>query len=203
MRSSSVCAGKRNCTRVLCVRVKATSGRDSAMRRTTSAQWAYSVASDLRNLRRAGVLKNRSATVTVVPPARAAGLTGPGAAPSASIRLAWASPRLRLARLTRATEAMLASASPRKPRLATRSRSSSAPILLVAWRASASGSSSAEMPAPSSCTASSLAPPCSSLTSMREAPASRLFSISSLSAEAGRSTTSPAAICEISRSGST
>jgi hypothetical protein len=41
--------------------------------------------------------------------------------------------------VTRATEAMLASASPRKPSVATRSRSASVAILLVAWRARASG----------------------------------------------------------------
>jgi hypothetical protein len=44
-----------------------TSGRANAMRRTTSAQWPNSVCSDLRNLRRAGVLKYRSCTSTVVP----------------------------------------------------------------------------------------------------------------------------------------
>ena len=36
-------------------------------RRTASRQCAYSVASDFRKRRRAGVLKNSSATVTVVP----------------------------------------------------------------------------------------------------------------------------------------
>jgi hypothetical protein len=40
----------------------------------------------------------------------------------------------------------------------------------------------------------SFAPPFSISTSMRVAPASRLFSTSSLTTDAGRSTTSPAAI---------
>jgi len=44
-------------------------------------------------------------------------------------------------------------------------------------------------------------PPSSNWTSILVAPASRLFSISSLSTEAGRSTTSPAAIWLMSRSG--
>ena len=43
--------------RPLCWSVKPTSGRDRAMRFTTASQCANSVASDLRNRRRAGVLK--------------------------------------------------------------------------------------------------------------------------------------------------
>ena len=103
---------------------------------------------------------------------------------------------------TRATEAMLASASPRKPSVATRSRSASVAILLVAWRASASGSSSGAIPPPSSVTRTRFAPPCSSATVTLCAPASRLFSRSSFTTEAGRSTTSPAAIWLTSVSGS-
>lgn len=59
----------------------------------------------------------------------------------------------------RATEAILASASPRKPRLATRSSSSRLKILLVACRVSASGRSSGAMPLPLSATRISLMPP--------------------------------------------
>src|SRR5260221_5830970 len=50
------------------------------------------------------------------------------------------------------------------------------------------------MPAPSSTTRSRRAPPSTRSTATDCAPASRLFSISSFSADAGRSTTSPAAI---------
>src|SRR5690554_242141 len=50
------------------------------------------------------------------------------------------------------------------------------------------------MPRPSSRTRNSFTPPCSTSISMRVAPASRLFSSNSLITEAGRSTTSPAAI---------
>ena len=53
--------------RPLCCSVKATSGRDSAMRLKASSQWANSVASDFRNLRRAGVLKYSSRISTLVP----------------------------------------------------------------------------------------------------------------------------------------
>src|SRR3954468_20975454 len=50
------------------------------------------------------------------------------------------------------------------------------------------------MPQPSSVTAISERPPSRTTTSMRVAPASRAFSTSSLTAAAGRSTTSPAAM---------
>jgi len=50
------------------------------------------------------------------------------------------------------------------------------------------------MPQPSSLTRTSSSPPCSTATSIRVAPASIAFSISSLTALAGRSITSPAAI---------
>jgi hypothetical protein len=50
------------------------------------------------------------------------------------------------------------------------------------------------MPAPSSATHSSLMPPPRIITSQRVALASSAFSISSFTALAGRSTTSPAAI---------
>jgi len=95
---------------------------------------------------------------------------------------------------TRATAAMLASASPRKPSVATRSRSASVAILLVACRASASGRSWRAIPPPSSVTRTRFAPPSSRDTAALRAPASRLFSSSSLTTEAGRSTTSPAAM---------
>src|SRR3990172_6478629 len=50
------------------------------------------------------------------------------------------------------------------------------------------------MPQPSSLTRMESMPPPLTSTAMREAPASRAFSMSSLTTEAGRSTTSPAAI---------
>ena len=59
---------------------------------------------------------------------------------------------------------MAASASPRKPIVATDSSSASEPILLVAWRFSASGSSSAGMPPPSSSTTMLRTPPAGSRT---------------------------------------
>lgn len=171
------------------------------MRVNTWSQCPNSVGSVRRNFLRAGVLKYRSSTETVVPGACAVGSTSPIHGPSA--RSAWpcGSSAVRVASEKRDTEAIEASASPRKPMVATASRSSSEPILLVAWRASASGRSLRPRPAPSSSTCTRLVPPASSVTWIDCAPASRLFSSSSFSTEAGRSTTSPAAIWLIRSSG--
>jgi hypothetical protein len=57
MRTGPVVAGRWLLTRALWRSVKVTSGRASATRANASAQCANSVASLLRNLRRAGVLK--------------------------------------------------------------------------------------------------------------------------------------------------
>src|SRR6267143_1919801 len=89
---------------------------------------------------------------------------------------------------------MAGSASPRKPNVETPTRSDALLILDVPCRASASGTSSADMPAPSSLTRTSLRPPSSSAISIVDAPASIEFSTSSFTTEEGRSTTSPAAI---------
>jgi hypothetical protein len=86
------------------------------------------------------------------------------------------------------------SASPRNPSVAMESRSFTSLSLLVACRSKANSASSRNMPLPLSATRIKRRPPLS--TSMRRsvAPASSEFSISSFTTEAGRSTTSPAAI---------
>ena len=68
-------------------------------------------------------------------------------------------PATRDVSVSRETDAMLGNASPRKPSVASASRSSSVAILLVACRDNASASSSRGMPQPSSVTRMSLAPP--------------------------------------------
>src|SRR5262245_18951444 len=78
----------------------------------------------------------------LVPAASEAGAAFETSAPLAVTVHACLSPARRLASSTRDPAAMLASASPRNPRLATRSRSGRLAILLVAWRARASFSSS-------------------------------------------------------------
>ncbi|KOF53116.1 hypothetical protein AD428_15785 [Achromobacter sp. DMS1] len=174
-------------------------GWASAMRSMASRQCPNSVASERRNLRRAGTASNSWRTSTVVPGGPEAGLT---CRLAPSICQACSPSRVREMRVTCATDAMEASASPRNPMEATDSSSASERILLVACRASASGSSPGGMPKPSSVTAMRRMPPPSSRTSMARAPASMAFSRISLSTEAGRSMTSPAAIWLISRSGS-
>ena len=182
-----------------CQMAKPTSGRAKAWRRTASMQCDSSVASDFKNLRRAGVLKNNSFTSTVVPVLRPTGRNSPVRPSSikASLR-----PLARDKMAQSAIELMAASASPRKPMVATDSKSCRLPILLVAWRLNAIGNSSRTMPWPSSSTAISRTPPASSRTVTWLAPASRALSTSSRTTEAGRSTTSPAAIWLISSSGS-
>ncbi len=153
-----------------------------------------SVATLLRNFLRAGTLKNRWRTSTRVPGDPPHGRTADSSPPShrSSAPVGWSGGRDW--RSTFATPPMAASASPRKPIVTTRNRSSAVSSLLVAWLAKASGRSAAAIPQPSSATRINSVPPCSSSTSMRVLPASTAFSSSSLTTLAGRSITSPAAI---------
>src|SRR5215467_14135190 len=160
-----------------------------------------SVVSDFRNLRRAGTEKNRSATLTVVPTGKPAGFTETSLPLENSTRVPSASDGSRDSSSRRETDAMVGSASPRKPSVEMASRSSAVLSLLVAWRSKASSASSCVMPWPSSMTRIMRLPPAS--VSMRTvlAPASSAFSSNSFTTEAGRSTTSPAAILLATASG--
>ena len=161
-------------------------------------QWASSVASVFKNLRRAGVLKNSSFTSTVVPVARATGLSSP-LRPS-NIQ-AWLCP-CALDKIAQSAMALMAAkASPLNPMVPTDSNSCRLAILLVACRRRAKGSSSRKMPMPSSSTLMRRTPPAKRRNWICVAPASRALSTSSRTTEAGRSTTSPAAIWLISSSG--
>ena len=75
-----------------------------------------------------------------------------------------------------------------------RPRSSPVRSLEVAWRKKAVGSSAGAMPQPLSVTRMRPMPPRWISTTTAELPASMVFSTSSLTTLAGRSTTSPAAI---------
>src|SRR5207244_272247 len=166
------------------------------------------LASAAREVGRAREATDRDAVLGVVHTQEPVGdlpaLDGPGSAgtvsrwvtlpPSPARRVPWDRPRARLVTVKRETAQIAASASPRKPSVAIASRSSSLPTLEVACRSSASGRSSGAMPTPSSVTRIRTAPPSLRSTAMLPAAASRAFSTSSLIAEAGRSTTSPAAI---------
>lgn len=147
-----------------------------------------------KNRARTGVLKKRFSAVISEPAPKAQGTTSPIFPPEQQSSYASAAPaaRERMRRLL--TEAMLASASPRKPRVRMSSRSSAFAILLVACGKNAERSSLFSMPLPSSVTWMRSLPPRSMLTVMFFAPASRLFSTNSLTTEYGLSTTSPAAM---------
>ena len=121
---------------------KAVSKWAKAKRRRAKATAWVSERSVFRNLRRAGVLKNRSSTSTVVPGGWAQGPRPVSWPPASRMLQALSSPAARLLRVRRATEAALARASPRKPKLATPIRSPAWVILLVAWRLTAKGKSS-------------------------------------------------------------
>ena len=103
-------------------------------------------------------------------------------------------PAVLVSRSTRDTAAMAAKASPRKPMVPMAFRSSGSRSLEVAWRRNAVLASSRVMPQPSSVTRRNVMPPLRNSTVTLEAPASTAFSSSSFTTEAGRSTTSPAAI---------
>jgi hypothetical protein len=177
--------------------VKPTSGRASAWRRTASMQCASSVASVLRNLRRAGVLKNSSLTSTVVPVARAAGRSSPLRASSRKA-LAWPGQRDSMAART-----------PRRWRPAPRREAHGGHRFQVLQRADLAGGVAAQRQrqflagdaAPSSSTEIRRTPPASRRTVTWVAPASSALSTSSRTTDAGRSTTSPAAIWLTNSSG--
>ncbi len=155
---------------------------------------ASSVAYERRNLRRAGTLQKRSRTSTSVPGGQPAERTSARVPAFTSMRVPSSSSWRRVVSKKRETEAMDGTASPRKPSVSMLSISPTSRILLVAWRSSERMASSRDMPQPSSWTATSLRPPWEMVIFMDLAPASMAFSTSSLATDAGRSTTSPAAI---------
>ena len=203
MRSARVAAGGHSSRRrPALVNVKPTVGWHSAICVISFETCADSAPSDFKNFRRAGTLKKRSSTVMAVPSGAPTAAVRSTAPPATWISVPPGAPRARVRSVKRATEAMLGKASPRKPRVAMAARSSTRRILLVAWRSRLSRASSALMPRPSSSTRSSRLPPYSMVTLMRRASASSEFSTSSFTTEAGRSTTSPAAIWLARSSGS-
>ena len=163
--------------------------------RSTLAQTAVvSVTSRFKNFLLAGTLAKSSSTMIVVPsehPRSLNSTTSPqsitSSAPS-GLSLVFEIIR------SLDTAAIAAKASPRNPSVYIPSRSSAFLILLVACRLTAKGRSVESMPQPSSEIRISVIPPFCISTVMWRAPASIEFSIISFIAEAGLSTTSPAAI---------
>ncbi|KAF5056024.1 hypothetical protein DSECCO2_371560 [anaerobic digester metagenome] len=158
--------------------------------------WPISVPILFWNLRRAGVLKKRSSTVTVVPNGAGTSPVSSTIPPTVTIRAARRSPSRREMIERRDTAAIEARASPRKPIVATAPRSSTSRSLLVVCGRIASWRSSADMPHPSSVTRTEAIAPARASIAMktRPEPASSAFSASSFTTEADRSITSPAAI---------
>ena len=109
----------------------------------------------------------------------------------------------RVLRVISATAAMEARASPLKPKVRMRFRSSGLDILDVACLSKHSRASSGLIPHPLSMTLTSVLPASPMMTLMELAPASTAFSISSFTTEEGRPTTSPAAIILASWAGNT
>src|SRR5215203_4302458 len=128
-----------------------------------------------------------------VPSPSAAGLTADFCPPSTLMVQACGSLVWRVVMVRCATAPIDGKASPRKPSVRM-SRRSSAGSFEVACRSTASVRSALLMPLPSSLIRMRRRPPPSIAVSMRLAPASIAFSISSLTTLAGRSITSPAAI---------
>ena len=155
--------------------------------------WADSVSSPRRNFFRAGTLKNNPLTSIDVPSGAPLSVTASIFVPVVCISVPTPLSEERVTNRKRDTLAILGKASPRKPMVATVARSPAARILLVACRSRLIKASSRSIPHPSSMTRIHCAPPLANSTSIFFAPASMLFSTSSFTMDAGRSTTSPAA----------
>ena len=190
----SLVADARMTSRLFKTSEKEMSGLASASCRTISSIWPSSVSGPLRNFRRAGRLPKRWATLMFVPGAQPQSCTSRMAPLSTTISVPTSSSFRRVCRMNRETEEMDGIASPLNPNDLICPTSASVEILLVAWASKHMMASSRSMPQPLSVTCMSRWPPCSAATRIRVAPASMEFSTSSLTTDAGRSTTSPAAI---------
>ena len=171
-----------------------TSGCAKIVRKITSETLAASTEADFTNFNLAGVLKNKSCTVMLVPSGQPAGPWSFTLPPSKEMEEPSSAPFWREDSVTLETAAMLESASPRKPMVSMPISESPLRIFPVACRINASDKSSGCIPEPLSTMRMSDSPPLAISTLMEPAPASRAFSTSSFTTEAGRSTTSPAAM---------
>ena len=180
-----------------------TVGYASVYRATSVCVLPASAAAERRNLRRTGTFRNSCRTVTDVPGAAPSGELPTTRPSDTSIRVPEVSAGGRVTIVAWETAAMLGSASPLNPSVAIDPRSDGSTSLLVAKRWKASSASSRAMPTPLSTTLIRSTPPPRSSIDISVAPASSEFSISSLTTDAGRSVTSPAAIMDETSGGST
>ena len=129
-----------------------------ASRRTTSPIACASARSERRNLSRAGVALKSPSSSTTVPRPSDAGRTASASPPRTVMLAASAAPAAREVTVSRPTAPSEGSASPRNPKLRMLVRSVPS-IFEVACRSSASPSSPAGIPCPSSATRISRLPP--------------------------------------------
>ena len=148
----------------------------------------------LRKWRRAGTLKKRFFTLMEVPRFTAHGSCSFTSVPSITMRVPASVVDWRVFSSTWVTAAIDASASPRKPIVRIVNRSSILRILEVACRSKLIRASVGLIPLPLSITCISSLPASLIISCISVAPASMAFSNSSLTADAGRWITSPAAI---------
>ena len=153
-----------------------------------------STGSDFRKFRLAGMLKNRFLTATEVPSEVETTSSDLSLLPSILTAVPKDSPLNLVFNSIWAMAAILAKASPRNPLVLRQNKSSAVVILEVAWRSKQSRASEAPIPIPLSITWTSVLPEFLMMSLIWEAPASMAFSSNSFTTEAGRWTTSPAAI---------
>ena len=166
---------------------------------TTSNTDIISARSVRKNFNRAGTLANRFSTRIRVPPCQSDGRISPV---SQSRCQPFSSAPLFVSIVIFDTDAIDGNASPRKPIYVIFCKLSSGNFD-VAWRIIARCKSSRDIPEPLSTTDISVRPPSVTSTTIWSAPASSAFSTNSLTTDAGRSTTSPAAIWFTKKSGNT
>ena len=164
--------------------------------------WFISTCLDFKYALRAGTLKNKSLISMEVPRAAPVPSSFKNFPPSTTSKLPTSEASL-VINVTCAISEMLASASPLNPREPMAKISFTSTIFDVACRVKQSLASSLFIPTPLSTILILERPAPSIVISIEFAFASMEFSINSLTTEAGRSITSPAAILFISDSGNT
>ena len=132
--------------------MKETCGLARARPVTVSLMARVSGATDFKNFARTGALKNKLRTSIVVPRCLGKSSAELMRPPSILTRVPAPSARSHVSSVTRATDAIEGSASPRKPKVFTDTRSVATAILLVACRSKQRRASSLPMPTPSSLT---------------------------------------------------
>ena len=160
-----------------------------------------SVLSDLRNLRRAGILKKRFLTEKLEPTGQLQGSCVSTFEPFMTTIIPVSLSSFRVLSSTIATAAIDARASPLNPFVVMAKRSCAVVIFDVACLSNDNLASVSDIPDPSSITWINVLPESLIITLIFSPPASTEFSISSFTTEDGLCITSPAAIWFATESG--